>query len=66
MAAGGMGGGSTQVRLDYGNKDAMTAQVEEILEKNWYPGGIPICLVNSNGAYSALPLAAPSSDEQKP
>jgi len=56
MAPGGLGGGSTQVELDYGGKDAMTAQVDEILEKYWYPG-VPTCLVQSEGKYVALPLA---------
>jgi hypothetical protein len=66
MAPGGMGGGSTQVRLDYGNKDAMTAQLEEILEKNWYPGGPPPCLVKTATGYTPLPLAASPSDKPKP
>lgn len=57
MAAGGMGGGSSQVRLDYGNKDAKTAQVEEILENYWYPG-VPTCLVKNETGYVALPLSA--------
>jgi hypothetical protein len=65
MAPGGMGGGSMQVELDYGGKDAMTAQVEEILENNWYPG-VPTCLVQSEGKYVALPLAASEGSKQKP
>jgi hypothetical protein len=65
MAAGGMGGGSSQVQLNYGSKDAMTAQVEEILEKYWYPG-VPTCLVQSEGNYVALPLAAAEEVKQKP
>lgn len=65
MAPGGLGGGSTQVRLDYKGKDAMTAQLEEILEKYWYPG-MPTCLVKNEGGYSALPLAASEEAKQKP
>jgi hypothetical protein len=57
MALGGMGGGSTQVRLDYQGKDAATAQLEEILEKYWY-SGVPRCLVKKQGEYLRLPLAA--------
>jgi hypothetical protein len=57
MAPGGMGGGSTQVRLDYKGKDPMTAQVEEILEKYWFPG-VPNCLVKKEDGYVALPLEA--------
>jgi hypothetical protein len=65
MAGGGLGGGSTEVRLDYQGKDAMTAQVEEILEKYWYPR-VPTCLVRSEGGYVALPLAAPEEAKEKP
>ena len=65
MAAGGLGGGSTEVRLDYQGKDAMTAQVEEILEQCWFPG-VPTCLVQSEGGYVALPLAAPEKAQEKP
>ncbi len=66
MAPGGpFAGGSTQVRLDYKGKDPMTAQVEEILENNWYPG-VPICLVKTAGGYSTLPLEPPGEAKQKP
>jgi hypothetical protein len=65
MAPGGLGGGSTQVRLDYQGKDAMTAQLEEILEKYWYPA-VPTCLVRNEGGYSVLPLAASEEAKQKP
>jgi len=65
MAAGGLGGGSTQVRLDYEGKDAKTAQLEEILEKYWYPG-VPTCLVKNEGGYVVLPLAASEEAKQKP
>jgi hypothetical protein len=63
MAPGGLGGGSTEVRLDYQGKDAMTAQVEEILENYWYPG-MPTCLVKKEDGYSALPL--PAAEEARP
>ena len=65
MASGGLGGGSTEVRLDYQGKDAMTAQLEEILERDWYPS-VPTCLVKNKDGYSALPLAAPEEAEQNP
>ena len=60
-----IGGGSTQVRLDYQGKDAMTAQVEEILEKYWYPG-VPNCLVKNEAGYVALPLEATEVVKQQP
>jgi hypothetical protein len=41
----------------------MTAQLEETLENNWYPG-VPTCLVKNEDGYSALPLAAPEEAEQ--
>jgi hypothetical protein len=63
MALGGMGGGSTQVRLNYQGKDPMTAQVEEILEKSWYPG-VPNCLVKTGAGYVALPLEATEVAQQ--
>ena len=64
-APGAFGGGSTQVRLDYQGKDAMTAQVEEILEKYWY-AGVPNCLVKNEAGYVALPLEATEVVKQQP
>jgi hypothetical protein len=57
MAPGGLGGGSTQVRLDYKGKDAVTAQLEEILEKEWH-ARVPTCLVKQGAEYIRLPLDA--------
>jgi hypothetical protein len=71
MALGGLGGGSTSVQLDYDGKDAMTAQLEEILEKTLFfghalPSGMPTCLVKKEGGYSALPLEGTLGGKQKP
>jgi len=66
MQMAGMGGGSTQVRLDYDGKNETTAQLEEVLEKNWYPTSMPTCLVKNEAGYVALPLEVSPDGKQTP
>jgi hypothetical protein len=70
MAPGGLGGGSSSIRLDYEGKDPTTAQLEDILEKMLFSGnalpGMPTHLVRNEGGYAALPLDGSPGGKQKP
>ena len=55
-------GGIETVNLDFGGKDAITAQIEELLERTLlfpqYLPGMPLQVAKTADGYSPLPLQA--------
>ncbi len=59
------------VELDFGGKDARSAQIEEILEqmltrRQALPAGLPVCVAKNANGYEPLPIKEKVDGERKP